>query len=101
MTVEDTQGHHLAFTVDPATFDAIPGRLRERGVPYGSEPWAPDNGRIDHPRARAGCSSQTWPGTSTRSCRRSEDASGMGGGAFGRRRPRVPVCGEFDYQKSR
>ncbi|WP_414942770.1 VOC family protein [Amycolatopsis sp. cmx-11-51] len=45
----DTPGHHLAFDVDPATFDGILDRLRTGGVPYGSEPSAPDNGRIDHP----------------------------------------------------
>ncbi|MEU9833468.1 VOC family protein [Streptosporangium sp. NPDC048047] len=49
MTVEEPEGHHLAFDVDPATFDAILFRLRERGVPYGSHPADPVNGRVDHP----------------------------------------------------
>ncbi|WP_405087119.1 VOC family protein [Microbispora sp. NBC_01389] len=49
MTVEDPVGVHLAFDVDPATFDRILARLREAGVPYGSRPAHPDNGRIDHP----------------------------------------------------
>ncbi|MEV7012662.1 VOC family protein [Streptosporangium sp. NPDC051022] len=49
MTVDDPRGHHLAFDVDPATFDGILARLRERGVPYGNHPAHPDNGRIDHP----------------------------------------------------
>ncbi|GAA5194903.1 VOC family protein [Rugosimonospora acidiphila] len=49
MTVPDPVGHHLAFDVDPATFDAILARITERGVPFGSRPDQPDNGRIDHP----------------------------------------------------
>ncbi|OPG14226.1 VOC family protein [Microbispora sp. GKU 823] len=49
MTVENPAGVHLAFDVDPATFDQILERLREAGVPYGSDPAHPDNGRIDHP----------------------------------------------------
>ncbi|WP_327671436.1 MULTISPECIES: VOC family protein [unclassified Streptomyces] len=49
MTVEDPRGHHLAFDVDPMTFDHILGRVRELGVPYGNSPRDPANGRIDHP----------------------------------------------------
>ena len=49
MTVAESEGHHLAFEVDPATFDQILARLRAAGVPYGSDPAHPDNGRIDHP----------------------------------------------------
>ncbi|MEV8632795.1 VOC family protein [Streptosporangium sp. NPDC051023] len=49
MTVDDPQGLHLAFDVDPATFDRILARLREYAVPYGNGPTTPDNGRIDHP----------------------------------------------------
>ena len=49
MTVAEPEGHHLAFDVDPATFDQILARLRAAGVPYGSDPAHPDNGRIDHP----------------------------------------------------
>jgi catechol 2,3-dioxygenase-like lactoylglutathione lyase family enzyme len=49
MTVTEPEGHHLAFAVDPATFDQILARLRAAGVPYGSDPAHPDNGRIDHP----------------------------------------------------
>lgn len=54
MTVEQPAGQHLAFDVDPATFDAVLGRLRDGGVPYGSDPQAPDNGRTDHPLAARG-----------------------------------------------
>ncbi|MEU4537828.1 VOC family protein [Streptosporangium sp. NPDC023825] len=49
MTVEAPEGHHLAFDVDPATFDGILARLREREVPYGNHPAHHGNGRIDHP----------------------------------------------------
>jgi hypothetical protein len=49
MTVENPVGLHLAFDVDPATFDQIVARLHADGVPYGSEPDEPDNGRTDHP----------------------------------------------------
>jgi catechol 2,3-dioxygenase-like lactoylglutathione lyase family enzyme len=49
MTVDNPAGHHLAFDVDPATFDQILARLRTDGIPYGNEPAHPDNGRTDHP----------------------------------------------------
>jgi catechol 2,3-dioxygenase-like lactoylglutathione lyase family enzyme len=49
MTVEDAEGHHLAFDVDPETFDAILARIQQAGIPYGSSPAEPENGRIDHP----------------------------------------------------
>jgi catechol 2,3-dioxygenase-like lactoylglutathione lyase family enzyme len=49
MTVAEPTGHHLAFDVDPQTFDGILARLRAAGVPYGNDPREPDNGRIDHP----------------------------------------------------
>jgi catechol 2,3-dioxygenase-like lactoylglutathione lyase family enzyme len=49
MTVADPVGVHLAFDVDPVTFDGILARLREAGVPYGDDPADPANGRIDHP----------------------------------------------------
>ncbi|QHY97430.1 Glyoxalase-like domain protein [Streptomyces sp. S4.7] len=49
MSVEHPEGHHLAFDVDPATFDLILDRVRAAGVPYGNDPAHPDNGRTDHP----------------------------------------------------
>ncbi|MDT0344269.1 VOC family protein [Streptomyces litchfieldiae] len=49
MAVPEPEGHHLAFDVDPETFDAILARLEAAGVPYGSDPTEPDNGRTDHP----------------------------------------------------
>ncbi|MDQ0605571.1 catechol 2,3-dioxygenase-like lactoylglutathione lyase family enzyme [Streptomyces canus] len=49
MSVENPVGHHLAFDVDPSSFDGILARLNSAGVPYGNDPGEPDNGRIDHP----------------------------------------------------
>ncbi|WP_062355524.1 metallothiol transferase FosB [Herbidospora yilanensis] len=49
MTVDSPVGVHLAFDVDPATFEQILDRLQRTGVPYGNHPAHPDNGRIDHP----------------------------------------------------
>lgn len=49
MTVDQPVGVHLAFDVDPDTFDRVLARLKELGVPYGDRPWSPDNGRTDHP----------------------------------------------------
>ncbi|MEV0645811.1 VOC family protein [Phytomonospora sp. NPDC050363] len=49
MTVEEPEGHHLAFDVDEATFDAVLARLRRMGVAYGNSPRDPANGRVDHP----------------------------------------------------
>src|SRR3954454_15507794 len=54
MTVGEPVGLHLAFDVDPATFDRILARLHANGVRYGSEPDAPDNGRTDHPLCARG-----------------------------------------------
>src|SRR5436190_2230077 len=48
MTVPDAEGHHLAFTADAETFDAVLARLIEGGVPFGNDPTIPDNGRFDH-----------------------------------------------------
>lgn len=54
MAVDEPTGHHLAFDVDRATFDQILDRIRERGVPFGSRPDAPANGRTDHPLCARG-----------------------------------------------
>ncbi|AOP50414.1 VOC family protein [Streptomyces lydicus] len=54
MTVPDAQGHHLAFDVDPQTFDGILARIESAGVAYGNDPATPDNGRIDHPLCARG-----------------------------------------------
>ncbi|MEW9521911.1 VOC family protein [Streptomyces tubercidicus] len=54
MTAPDAEGHHLAFDVDPETFDAILTRLQSANVPYGNAPTAPTNGRTDHPLCARG-----------------------------------------------
>ncbi|WP_329396786.1 VOC family protein [Streptomyces lydicus] len=54
MTVPEAEGHHLAFDVDPQTFDGILARIESAGVPYGNDPATPDNGRIDHPLCARG-----------------------------------------------
>ncbi|WP_414507468.1 VOC family protein [Streptomyces sp. NEAU-L66] len=54
MTAPDAEGHHLAFDVDPETFNGILARLRAAGIPYGSDPTEPDNGRTDHPLCARG-----------------------------------------------
>ncbi|MEV7119692.1 VOC family protein [Kitasatospora griseola] len=54
LAVPDPAGHHLAFDVDPATFDGVLARLRATGTPYGNDPSTPDNGRIDHPLCARG-----------------------------------------------
>lgn len=54
MTTEGVPGHHLAFDVDPETFDGILARIRERGIPFGNDPREVDNGRIDHPLCARG-----------------------------------------------
>lgn len=54
MTVGHPVGVHLAFDVDPVTFDQVLVRLDAGGVPYGSEPDEPDNGRTDHPLCARG-----------------------------------------------
>ncbi|RJL34440.1 VOC family protein [Bailinhaonella thermotolerans] len=49
MTVEDPHGLHLAFDVDPATFDAVLARPRRAAVPYGNSPADRANARVDSP----------------------------------------------------
>ena len=40
------KSHHYAFHVTEAEFDAILGRVRARGVPYGSGPYHHSDGQI-------------------------------------------------------
>jgi len=42
------EGHHYAFRVSEAEFDAIFGRIREGGLPYGSGPFALEDMEINH-----------------------------------------------------
>ena len=45
---ESFQTHHYAFKVSEDEFDEIFGRIVEVGLAYGSEPWKPENGEINH-----------------------------------------------------
>lgn len=47
-TDRDFDSHHYAFHVSDAEFDAIFGRVKSKGLSYGSGPGAPDNGQINH-----------------------------------------------------
>lgn len=78
MTVEDPVGLHLAFDVDPATFDQILARLQAAGVPYGSEPGEPDNGRTDLRCAPVASTSPMTPETCTKSCHPHDQAEPTG-----------------------
>ncbi len=40
--------HHYAFKVSEEEFDAIFGRVRAEGIPYGSGPRALEDGNINH-----------------------------------------------------
>ncbi|MGH8883234.1 MAG: VOC family protein, partial [Stackebrandtia sp.] len=49
MTVDAGPGHHLAFDVDPDSFDRIVARIKDRGVPFGDSPRDPRTGGLNHP----------------------------------------------------
>lgn len=49
MTVDEPEGHHLAFDVDAETFDGVLARLKRMGVAFGDSPRDPANGGVDHP----------------------------------------------------
>jgi catechol 2,3-dioxygenase-like lactoylglutathione lyase family enzyme len=46
--------HHYAFHVDDAEFAAILARVQAAGIPFGSEPFAQDNGQVNHRRGGQG-----------------------------------------------
>jgi catechol 2,3-dioxygenase-like lactoylglutathione lyase family enzyme len=46
--VERFDVHHYAFKVSEAEFDAIFGRIKAEGVPYGAEPYSLDDMKINH-----------------------------------------------------
>jgi catechol 2,3-dioxygenase-like lactoylglutathione lyase family enzyme len=48
------QGHHYAFHVSDPEFDAIYGRVKARGLTYGSGPFSHTDGRINHRRGGRG-----------------------------------------------
>jgi catechol 2,3-dioxygenase-like lactoylglutathione lyase family enzyme len=41
------ESHHYAFHVSDAEFDAIFARVKQDGIAFGSEPWSPDDGRLN------------------------------------------------------
>ena len=45
---EPLQPQHYAFKVSEAEFDQIFGLIVDAGLPYGSEPWTPENMEINH-----------------------------------------------------
>jgi catechol 2,3-dioxygenase-like lactoylglutathione lyase family enzyme len=48
------RSHHYAFHVSDAEFEAIFGRVKAKGIPYGSEPHGHTNGRINTRREGRG-----------------------------------------------
>jgi len=48
------RSHHYAFHVSDADFEAIFGRVKARGIPYGSEPDEHTNGQINTRRGGRG-----------------------------------------------
>jgi catechol 2,3-dioxygenase-like lactoylglutathione lyase family enzyme len=48
------EGLHYAFHITDAEFDAILGRVKAAGIPFGSEPDSPANGRLNRRRGGRG-----------------------------------------------
>lgn len=48
------EGLHYAFHITDAEFDAILGRVKAKGIPFGSEPDSPANGRLNRRRGGRG-----------------------------------------------
>ncbi|MBX3303826.1 MAG: hypothetical protein KF693_16565 [Nitrospira sp.] len=53
--VEQFDIHHYAFKVREGKFDAIFGRIRTEGIPYGSKPHSRNDGKINHRGGRRCC----------------------------------------------
>ncbi len=51
---QPAEGLHYAFHITDAEFDAILGRVKARGVAFGSEPDSPANGRLNRRRGGRG-----------------------------------------------
>src|SRR5919198_510316 len=51
---QEEAGHHYAFHVTDAEFDAIFGRIKARGIAYGSGPDHHEDGKIYHRRGGRG-----------------------------------------------
>ena len=48
------RSHHYAFHISDKEFDAILGRVKAKGIPYGSNPFNHANGRINRRRGGRG-----------------------------------------------
>jgi catechol 2,3-dioxygenase-like lactoylglutathione lyase family enzyme len=46
---DPVHGHHLAFRVSHADFEAVVDRLRVDGIPFGNDPEEPQNGQTSDP----------------------------------------------------
>jgi catechol 2,3-dioxygenase-like lactoylglutathione lyase family enzyme len=46
-TDKDFDTHHYAFHVSDPEFDAIFKRVQEAGIPFGSDPWHPENKELN------------------------------------------------------
>ena len=42
------ESHHYAFHVSDGEFDAIFERVKKAGIAFGSEPWSPEDGKLNH-----------------------------------------------------
>ncbi len=51
---ETFEPHHYAFHVTDEEFDAIFGRVQAEEIPYGSQPWTLDDGKLNHRRGGRG-----------------------------------------------
>jgi catechol 2,3-dioxygenase-like lactoylglutathione lyase family enzyme len=51
---ETFQPHHYAFHVNDGEFDAIFGPVKTEGIPYGSQPWTLDDGKLNQRRGGRG-----------------------------------------------
>jgi catechol 2,3-dioxygenase-like lactoylglutathione lyase family enzyme len=51
---EGFESHHYAFYISDEEFDAILGRVQAAGRRYGSEPYSPEDGRINTRRGGRG-----------------------------------------------
>lgn len=49
-----SRGHHYAFHISEAEFDAIFSRVKAKGIPYGSGPFSHTDGKINQRRGGRG-----------------------------------------------
>ena len=52
--LRSNRGHHYAFHVSEEEFDAIFGRVKAKGIPYGSGPFSHTDGKINKRRGGRG-----------------------------------------------